>query len=341
MTLAIKKITKNEWLDNSHKFYDLSYTHYWEYSKQAANHIGGESENVAFVTMTGEIIGLCNIRIRALPFSLGGVAYISGGPVLYKRQDSYWVDYLEAVDLLKKEYVLNRGLVLRVSQRLKGQEFMDMERDVFLKKKFTIHSQTNATMMVSMAADLVAIRSGLHKKWRNILNKSEKNDIEIVTSNDASLFKDFGILFKELLATKAFDIQHDDQFFLTVQQKTKCPEGFRLSIAYKDGRAVSGILFSISGDTSVYILGATNNLGRKLGAAYLLQWHVIKLSKDANCRWYDLGGVDKKNNPNVYQFKERMGGSETPLGLKLQFYSGFRGKLTLIIEKIYKLYKLL
>ncbi len=25
---------------------------------------------------------------------------------------------------------------------------------------------------------------------------------------------------------------------------------------------------------------------------------------------YDLGGIDPKNNPNVYQFKSRMGGEE-------------------------------
>jgi len=339
MLLTIKNITHHDWVKNAQKFYDYSYTHYWEYSKHAANHVGAVSENIAFVTKTGEVVGLCNIRIRTLPLGLGGIAYISGGPVLDMHKEDYVSNYLEVLSLLKKEYVSERGLVLRISQRLKNEELMAVERDVFLDSEFSVHSEKNATMFVNIAPDLPQVRLGLHQKWRNILKKSEKSNLEIISSDDDSLFNDFSTLFNGLLASKSFKVEHNEQFYLAVQKQAVSAERFRLSVAYKDGEAVSGILFSVSGDTSVYILGATNDIGRKLGAAYLLQWHVIKLSKGAKCVRYDLGGIDKINNEGVYKFKARMGGGESAMALTSQFCSGFRGKLTLVMERVHQLYK--
>ena len=62
------------------------------------------------------------------------------------------------------------------------------------------------------------------------------------------------------------------------------------------------------GDTAVYLLGAAGAKGRDLLASYLLQWAVIEYAKRKGNRFYDLGGIDQKGNPDVYRFKKRFNG---------------------------------
>jgi len=241
---------------------------------------------------------------------------------------------------LKQEYVEHRGLVLRVSQRLKPQLKSDAESQVYAKAGFMLFGQTNATMLIDLSPELADIRKGFHQKWRNVLNKSERQRMHIVAGSDELLFEDFAGLFEDLRTRKTFDVDLDDHFFANVQKKSPEQERFHMAIAYDDNEnPIGGHLSGLSGDTSVYLLGATNDVGRKLGAAYLLQWHAIAESKRQGCHWYDLGGVNQKKNPHVYLFKQRMGGVETEIGSVFQIYGGLRGYLTLCMESMYRILK--
>ena len=337
MDYSIQKLDLTAWLDNVKSFNDYGYTRFWEYSKKSAERVNAISENIAIVNHDGEIIALSNVRVRLLPFGLGGVAYISDGPMVEQGQGDISIALNAALSALKDEYVVRRGLVLRISQRHKFDMFCDNEEQVYQNNNFTKVGTTNATMIIDLACDLDEIRKSFHQKWRNMLNKSEKQNINIVSGYDNNLFDDFSELFDDLLNRKSFEINMDDKFFASIQKKSNSNERFYLAIAYKDGKAISGHLSSMSGDTSVYILGATNDLGRTLGAAYLLQWHVIVESKKQGCRQYDLGGVDKKLNPDVYRFKKRMSGAETKVSNIFQFKHGVRGVITSLFEKLYKI----
>ena len=334
---SIKKLDLTAWLDKVKNFNDYSYTRYWEYSMKAAERVNASSENIAVYDCNNKIISLVNIRIRKLPFGLGGLAYINDGPMIDQGQKDTHHALNTSLSALKNEYVRRRGLVLRVSQRHKLDVFCDEEVKTYQKNGFAKVGDTNATMIIDLTQNLDEIRKGFHQKWRNILNKSEKQDIKIISGYDNNLFDDFSELFDDLLVRKSFKVNMDDKFFASIQNNSNLEERFYLAIAYKDGKAISGHLSSICGDTSIYILGATNDLGRTSGASYLLQWHAIKESKKHNCRWYDLGGVERESNPNVYQFKKRMRGEETKLGNVFQYKNGAKATITLFLEKSYKL----
>ena len=336
MNYSVEILGLDRWLATAKQFNDYSYTHYWAYSKQAAERLGAKSEHIAVLDERGNVIAVSNIRIKALPFGCGGIAYISGGPIVDKEGEKIEENLLSALVAIKNEYIKKRGLVLRVSQCHRVSSLHISEISVYQKAGFVEYGKTNATMLVDLSFKLEDIRKKFHQKWRNVLNKSERQNIEIVTGDSSVLFDDFGILFKELVEKKSFDVDMDNDFFQAVQKHSPEQEKFHLAIAYVDKKPIGGHLSSMSGDTSVYLLGATNDTGRKVGAAYLLQWHVINESKERGCRWYDLGGIDKDNNPFVYLFKERMGGIETDVGLVFQVYSGFKGELTLWAENIYR-----
>ena len=339
MNYSVEILGLDRWLAMAKQFSDYSYTHYWAYSKQAAERLGASSEHIAVIDEQGVVLALSNVRIKKLPLGVGGIAYISGGPIVDKGQQQYAEGLLAALVAIQNEYVKNRGLVLRISQRHKNPLRQIQEISIYHEAGFVEFGKTNATMLIDLSFNLETIRKKFHQKWRNVLNKSERQNIEIVTGDSSVLFDDFGILFKELVEKKSFDVDMDNDFFQVVQKYSPEQEKFHLAIAYIDKQPIGGHLSSMSGDTSVYLLGATNDTGRKLGAAYLLQWHVINESKERGCQWYDLGGIDKDKNPHVFLFKARMGGDETKIGSVFQVYAGFKGSVTICLEKVYRAVK--
>ncbi len=81
-------------------------------------------------------------------------------------------------------------------------------------------------------------------------------------------------------------------------------------LAWHEGSPVAAHVSSMLGDTCIYLLGATGEVGRKTKAAYLLQWHAATLAKEHGAHWFDLGGIDPEANPGVYHFKSGLGGVE-------------------------------
>jgi lipid II:glycine glycyltransferase (peptidoglycan interpeptide bridge formation enzyme) len=81
-----------------------------------------------------------------------------------------------------------------------------------------------------------------------------------------------------------------------------------LHLAWHDDELIAGHLGSFVGDTAVYILGAAHSKGRDLRASFLLQWSAITHGNTIGNSFYDLGGIDRQKNPDVYRFKRRLNG---------------------------------
>ena len=62
-------------------------------------------------------------------------------------------------------------------------------------------------------------------------------------------------------------------------------------ICKHEGQPVTATIGSAVGDTGIYLLGATGEMGMKQKSAYLSQWKMILWLQERGCRWYDLGGI--------------------------------------------------
>jgi len=63
----------------------------------------------------------------------------------------------------------------------------------------------------------------------------------------------------------------------------------------------------IYGEKAWDIFAATTPSGRNFYASYASFWELMKLCRECNVHWYDMGGVDPINNIGVYDFKRGTG----------------------------------
>ena len=337
---SINPIEKKEWLHHVSKCNTYNYRQSWAFGTACAARLNAACEHIAIQNPKGVIVGLADVRIKRIPLIGGGIAYINGGPLMLGYHHHDKEIFTKIISALTKEYTLRRGLTLRIAPPpLPEENKKDIEFPL-IDLGFTNIHQEKKTIFVNLNLELSDIRKNLHQKWRNCLNKSEKNNIKLRNGKDASDFQQFMLLFNELLLDKKFSIDLDIEFYKNVQQQSVDSEKLMVTLAEIDGVVVAGHVSSILGDTCVYLLGASNSVGRNSNAAYLLQWNAITMAKSSGCLWYDLGGIDPEENPGVYVFKKRMGGFEIdiigPFELKS---SGFRATVTKMGEYVYHQFK--
>jgi hypothetical protein len=337
---TIKEVDRETWLRLAPTFKDYNYRQTWSFGGACAERIGAVSEHVVIEHSERGILGLADVRIKKLPFVGGGIAYINGGPLVLKNTDIDEKILLDVVTALQNEYVSKRKLSLRISPSFLDGTRIYAIKTIFSNLGFNDFCQRKKTIILDLSLDLAEIRQNLHQKWRNALNTAEKKKLESRHGKDMLLLEQFIPLFNDLISKKAFSVDLGIDFYANVQSQSTDTEKFLVTLADNEGIPVAGHVASILGDSCVYLLGATNDDGRKLNAAYLLQWEVIKQAKAMGCRWYDLGGIDSEKNPGVYRFKQRMGGMEVTIpGPYEKRATGARAFLVHIGEKIYSALK--
>lgn len=293
-------------------FLDHNYRQCAAYARAMATRANAGMENIGF----GEepvVAGLASVRVKPVGFLGTGIAYVSGGPLVDGDGDGVSEDRLEmSIAELRREYVERRGLVLRISPCVGNPASKSMEERCYEANGFSVSSHLAAerTIVVDVDRPLAEIRDGFAAKWRRDLNRAEREPIEVSFGQGLELFEEFQGLFDELVARKELAVALGADFYTDVQEQLPQNERLHIGIARVDGVPAAGVVASILGDTGVYLLGASNDAGRRTRAAYLLQWRVIEAAVERGCRWYDLGGVDPAGNPGVYRFKARMGGVE-------------------------------
>lgn len=333
---SLRQVDSATWTNLTSCFADDNYRHSWEFGLASAFRVGARSEHVAIECPGHGVVALADVRIRKVPYFGGGIAYINGGPLIWRDGLCQQEAVNAVVDSLVREYVHQRQLTLRVAPPLRG-EAVDGPLEIALSSRAFVKLDGRATIVVDISCAETEIRKRFHQKWRNCLNKSERSGLTVRAGQSFGFFKEFTPLFNDFLREKNFTVDLDAGFYERVQEEATEKDRFYVSLADYQGQVVAGHVASMLGDTCVYLLGAANRKGRDLNAAYFLQWQVIRASKAAGCRWYDLGGIDPVHNPGVYDFKKRMGGQERALPGPYELHpGGLRTLLTRCGEWVYR-----
>ncbi len=262
------------------------------------------------VKKNGNIAGIAQITIMKLPLLGTGIAYVPWGPLWKLKGDvENLTNFLYILHALKKVYAQQRGLLLRIEPNILSDNNLVISS--LIKEGFNIGKKKSYhTFLLDLSPRVEELRKCLDPKWRNKLNKVEKNNLIIKEGNAIILYDTFAKLYLEMKGRKIFDTAVDIEQFRKIQ--LDLPEDLkpRILICEHEGEPISAIVCSAIGNTGIYLLGATGDKGLTLKGSYLLHWHMIKWLKKTNYRYYDLGGIDPDKNQGVYHFKAGFKGKD-------------------------------
>jgi hypothetical protein len=255
-------------------------------------------------------IAMAQVTIVRVPLLRCGFAYIPWGPLWKKSACAENVESLRQLSRgLIREYVHNRGLLLRMIPN--DLDVIETPlRSILEEEGFRRAESKYRTLILDLSPTLEEIRKGLAQKWRNQLNRSEKNGLTITESTDVAQYDKFMGIYRQMMDRKIFDTDVSIDQFHSIQNDL--PDSFRMRVflCEHDGETVAGAVCSAIGNMGIYLLGATNDHGMQAKGSYLLQWHIIQWLKSRGCQIYDLGGIDPEANPGVYHFKSGISSKE-------------------------------
>jgi len=245
-----------------------------------------------------------------------------------------------SIAALAEEYIRRRGLKLRIHAAVGAPDWNFAQRDVLSAHGFVVveSAAIYRTLIKSIRGTDDELRKSLAQKWRNQLNAADRQGLTIECGDDIRLFERFEILFRHTRDQKGFFVDLDLDFFRAVRQDSKEAEPKPWIILIRSGGLdVSGHLGMYMGDTAVYLLGGTNDEGRRVKAAYLAQWEAMRHARAQSCVWYDTGGIDPLGNPGVFHFKAGLAGVDvTAAGPVERAPRGPRAFITKVAEQAYR-----
>lgn len=307
--------TPESWSGILMNFADASIYQSWAYG---AVRWGERNLSHVVLRRKGQVVAAAQLRIARLPLIPAGLAYLRWGQYERKGRPFDPAVVAEMVSRLRREYVDRRGLALQIIP----PAFCDSDRGaVFLSalEQSGLHPEPSLgryrTIVVDLTAAEEVLRKRLNQKWRNQLNRAEKNGLAIEMSDAPEAYQAFMPLYASMRARKQFETQEDVDGFGRMQEHLCGSDRLQTFLARSDGQVIGALVCSLMGGSSICLLAATNERARELKAAYVLQWQAMLWLKQHGAQTYDLGGVDPEANPGGFHFKNGFGGADmTQLG---------------------------
>ena len=329
-TAEFDAVDKHEWYKIISLFSDANIYQTWDYD---AVRCGKENISHLVLRKASKIVAAAQARIVRIPVLGLGASYVRWGPFWQLRdQEADPAAFQMALRALRNEYVCRRGLILRIFPiQYDDNPYSCM--DILTDEGYAPvpEEDPGRTLILDIGPPDADIRKKLDQKWRNCLNKSEKNQLEVIEGTEDGLFADFIGLYHALLERKKFQEPNDINEFRLIQQELPPENKMSIFLCRTDGISSAGVVCANTGETGIYLFGATNDQGMANKGSYLLQWKAIQWMKSTGCKYYNLNGINPAVNPGNYHFKSGLAGKN---GKDVQYLGRFDCYSGVISEKL-------
>jgi len=336
--VELDNISEDVWNESARRFLDHTIYQTWAYQCARAKNDTQRLSQILIRTCDGEPKLMAIVRINRIPLLGLRVGYVQWGPLFNHRL------YGQALsrgiwELLRDSYIPSHVDVLRVVPNQVKDETGNRIVRIISQSGFSQveHVKPYHSIYVSVDGGEAAIRNAFHRSWRRTLKKAESTDIEVKESRDLEYFNILEEIYTTARKRKGFN-GLDPRLFIQTQQDLHSSETMRIILAYSSGDPVCAHASSYLGEMGEGILAASTKRGLALNSSYLVWWKTLLAAHQAGMRVYNLGGIDPKDNPSVYQFKMRMGGKEV---YHIGAFDATRSLLTKktwrCIEKVYRI----
>jgi lipid II:glycine glycyltransferase (peptidoglycan interpeptide bridge formation enzyme) len=269
--------------------------------KSALNHL--------LLKRDDELVAVAQLRLIPVPL-LKGIVYLRWGPLWRRHGRAEDVDvFRQALRSIKTEYIERLGYTVQLVPR-ETDDRADLIR-ILEQEGFHSTVQDYNTLIIDISGSEDEIRSRLVPRWRTDLNRSQRNELVLTEGDQIELYDRFAPIYLEMYERKNLVEFGDLDAYRDIQSDLPANLKMKIMLCSRNGEPDgAGVITSAMGDTGLAILWATNHRGRDDKGAYYLQWQVIRWLKQQGCRYYDLGGVSKQQNPGGYRFKIGLAGKK-------------------------------
>ena len=308
--VVVDNISREEWEQYAREFADYSIYQTWSYQENRAEMDNQEVSRIVIKDENGKVMTMCQVRIKHIkPLGLK-VGYIQRGP-LVRALDGTLKCSTRALEILRESCIGNKVNIFRIVPHVCDTEVGKRFTEMLISSGFqNVPSIAPYRTFILRVDDFEEeVRKRLRKSFRRDLKKAENSGIEVSEGYDEERCKILKDLYTASLKRKGFKGLDIDEF-IKPQRMLSSAEKMNVIVAHYEGKPTSALLASNLGDTAIVLLAASNETGLKCGSSYFVWYRGAISALNSGMKWYDLGGIDPDNNPNVYQFKSRMGGDE-------------------------------
>jgi hypothetical protein len=308
-TAEFDTVDKNKWDEIIDQFADANIYQTWSYD---AIRCGERNISHFILRSDGDIVAGAQARIVRIPFLRIAAAYIRWAPIWRRRdQPANLAIFHMAIRALRNEYVCRRRMILRLLPAL-FEDNSDSFLDILRREGYARISERNRsrTLVLDISPPIEELRKKLNQKWRNCLNRAERNELELIEGTEDSLFAEFIGIYQNLLRRKMFPEPNDIDEFRMIQRDLPCDLKMKVFLCRSKGLSSAGAICTAIGDTGVYLFGATTEQGMINKGSYMTQWKAIEWLKKIGCRNYNLNGINPSANPGTYHFKVGLSGKD-------------------------------
>jgi len=257
----------------------------------------------------GETCCLLQVLVKKLPlgYSMGWAA---GGPVL--RFQDYEKNVLE--DVLKPlvNYFSEKfpKMLLRLNSHLDHDSLLTYQFQRYLKRpvvkinsEFTIKFELDSDRL-----DLIKLMSSKHRYYER---KSRLSEIVWKCESSDENISALLAIHSQMTEKKKMPRIALDRDNLVRLRQVMGEDCLTLLTGFIGGHPVTSCLTYDFHDRSVYMIAATNDLGRNAYAAYSMVPNLLKHLASKGIKKFDFGGIDPGNPgaAGVDHFKKGFGGS--------------------------------
>ena len=328
--MEIRDFGQDEWNDIVSDIDTLSLMQTWEFGEAKAL-TGPWKANRAIFQKDGETVGAAQAMIRTVPFLNRGLVWVNRAPLLKNSDATQSNVYVDMISELKKYWVDKKKMYLRIAPPLMASYD---SYTIFKATDFSKATETDgwASEIVDLSLPTDGFRKGLQQKWRNCLNKAERLEVTCKTGSSDVLMDELLDDYKTLLDNVGFGTNLSPEFVRTMQNLLPDSREMLVFAGRQNGEKLGSILIATYGNTCMYLIGATNNTGRKVNANHYLIWRAVSEMKKRGFRWFDLGGAHPDNTPpGILHFKRGLKGKPYQLMGEVEAYRD--GFLNRIIRK--------
>lgn len=324
------------WDARANSFADYNLYQTWAYQQARTNNRKHQVKSIEISDDNG-IRLLALVRIVKVPLIGFRVGYVQWGPMLRRPGQTACLD-VEALKCLRDYCLANWVEVLRITPNIYTTEVQENYPEVMASAGFEKNDRIKPyhTILFPLDIDQEQMRMKFQNKWRASLRKAEKNEMTVHETQDVQTLRAFERIYEQSQKRKGFTGLNVEEFVLT-QGKLPPLRKLNIIVIKKDEDLLSVDINSYLGDTSLGIFQSTTEQGLSLGASYLAWWNTFLAAKRTGMRRYDMGGIDPVGNPNVYQFKQRMGGDEVfHIGCFEAYANNWAKRLCAIFDSCYQ-----